>query len=138
MLACRPVATVSPKGNHLGVCACPPGAQENYTSNESPARELPDGTKNFCAPGVERGFFHKSSSLVKYVAVLSIFSTQWPINGPATPRSRTRVPAACMLNKTSRNLAQNTPGLGFGMCQHARQKACTRPVPGYRQLKEQL
>ena len=74
----------------MGACACPPGAQENYTSNESPARELPDGTKFFCAPGGERGFFHKSSSLVKYAAVLSIFSTQWPINGPATPRSRPR------------------------------------------------
>ena len=105
-----------PKGRDLGVCACPPSAQENYISNKSPGRELSDGTKFFCAPGGERGFFHKSSSLVKYAAVLSIFRTQWPINGPSTPRSRPRASATCMLNKSSRNLAQNTPGLGFGMC----------------------
>ena len=87
-----PVWGLEPKGSHLGVCACPPGTQENYTSNKSPARELSDGTKIFGVPGRERGFFYKSSSLVKYNAVLSIFSAQWPIKGPNAPRSRTRVP----------------------------------------------
>ena len=93
--------------------ARPPGAQENYISNKSPERELSDGTKIFCAPGGERGFFYKSSSLVKYNAVLSIFSAQWPIKGPNAPRSRTRVPAASIPNKTSRSLAPKHPGVGF-------------------------
>ena len=78
-------------------------------------RKLSDGTKFFCAPGGERGFFYKSSSLVKYNAVLSIFSAQWPIKGPSAPRSRTRVPAASIPNKTNPRLAPNTRGLGFGM-----------------------
>ena len=103
-----------PKGNDLGVCVCPPGTQENYTSNESPARELPDGTKIFGVPGRERGFFYKSSSLVKYVAVLSIFSTQRPTKGPNAPRSRPRALGTSMPNKTSPSLAPNTRGLGFG------------------------
>ena len=46
-----------PNGRDLGVCACPLGVQENYISNKSPERELSDGTKKFCAPGGERGFF---------------------------------------------------------------------------------
>ena len=88
--------------------------QENYTSNKSPERELSDGTKIFVTPGRERGFFYKSSSLTKYVALLSIFRTQRPIKGPSTPLSRPRVLAASVPNKTRQSLAPNTRGLGFG------------------------